>query len=95
MGQLPVFPEETQHAGGVRITTLGLLLLFWLCCVFVPVHGLSSCGSQAQKSMAYGLSCPGTCGVLVLRPGIEPISPALEGRVLGTRSPGKSLGGLL
>ena len=28
MGQLPVFPEETQHAGGVRITTLGLLLFF-------------------------------------------------------------------
>ena len=36
MGQLPVFPEETQHAGGVRITTLGLLLFFLavlcLCC---------------------------------------------------------------
>ena len=39
---------------------------------------LSSCG-------ALGLRCPKPCGILVPRPGIEPASPALEGR-----PPGKS-----
>ena len=28
---------------------------------------------------AHGLSCPVACGILVPRPGIEPVSPALEG----------------
>ena len=44
MGQLPLFPEEIQQAGGVRITSLGLFFFFFflMCCVFVAVHGLSS-----------------------------------------------------
>ena len=37
-----------------------------------------------------GLSCPMACGILVPQPGIEPMSPALEGRVLTTGPPGKS-----
>ena len=32
------------------------------------------------------------CGILGLRPGIEPTPPALEGTVLTTGPPGKSLG---
>ena len=36
------------------------------------------------------LSWPATCGILVLRPGIKPVSPILEGRLLTTRLPGKS-----
>ena len=31
------------------------------------------------------------CGILVPRPGIEPTPPALEGEVLTTGKPGKSL----
>ena len=40
--------------------------------------------------MACGLSCPAACGILVPRPGIEPVSPALEGGFLTTGPPGKS-----
>ena len=39
---------------------------------------------------ARGLSCPVACGILVPWPGIEPTSPALEGRFLTTGPPGKS-----
>ena len=38
-----------------------------------------------------GLSCPVACGILVPRTGIEPASPALEGRFFTTGPPGKSL----
>ena len=38
-----------------------------------------------------GFSCSKACSVLVLRPGIEPTSPALESRFLSTGPPGKSL----
>ena len=31
------------------------------------------------------------CGILAPRPGIEPVPPALEGKVLTTGPPGKSL----
>ena len=41
--------------------------------------------------MARGLSCPTACGILVPRPGIEPMSPALEGGSSTTGPPGKSL----
>ena len=40
--------------------------------------------------VAHGLSCPVAHGILVPPPGIEPASPALEGRFLTTRPPGKS-----
>ena len=36
------------------------------------------------------LSCPEACGTLVLRPGVEPMSPALAGRFLSTGPSGKS-----
>ena len=35
------------------------------------------------------------CGILVPRLGIKPVSPSLEGEVLTTRPPGKSLNWLL
>ena len=40
--------------------------------------------------LARRLSCPTACGILVPRPGIEPVSPALEDRFLTTGPPGKS-----
>ena len=42
-------------------------------------------------AVARELSCPGTCGIPIPRPGIKPRSPALEGGFLTTGSPGKSL----
>ena len=37
-----------------------------------------------------GLSCPMACGILVPWPGIEPMSPALQSRLLISGPPGKS-----
>ena len=55
------------------------------------------CGTRARLLrcvsavvVARGLSCPAACGILVARPGIEPASPALEGRFFITGPPGKS-----
>ena len=64
---------------------------------FVAARRLfSSCGMQAPECTGSvvavrGLSCPMARGILVPRPGIEPPSPALEGRFLTTGPPGKSL----
>ena len=41
--------------------------------------------------VAWGLSCPKACGILVPGTGIEPVSPALEGEFLTTGPPGRSL----
>ena len=43
----------------------------------------------ASVVAAHGSGCPTACGVLVLRPGIEPVSPALGGRL--PEAPRKSL----
>ena len=56
-------------------------------------RGLGSCGSRARE---LGLSCRGTWAHLshgmwdLPRPGIKPLSPALAGRFLIIRPPGKS-----
>ena len=49
-----------------------------------------SCGVQAIPVVAYGLSCPAACGILVPGPGIEPVSPAFAGGFLTTGPSGKS-----
>ena len=59
--------------------------------------GFRACGLfglQHTDSLgeALGLSCSVACGILVTRPGIEPMSPALEVRFLATEPPGMSLG---
>ena len=41
--------------------------------------------------VAHGLSCPVACGILVPRPGIEPVSPALQDGFLTTEPPGKCI----
>ena len=47
----------------------------------VAAHGLSSCGTQAEL----------LCSMWNLpRPGIEPVSPPLAGRLLSTEPPEKS-----
>ena len=40
--------------------------------------------------VAFGLSCPAACGILVPQSGIKPASSALEGRFFTTGPPGKS-----
>ena len=60
------------------------LFYFWLCWVFITACGLSSI-------VALGLSCPVARGILVPRPGIEHVSPALKGEVLTTGPPRKFL----
>ena len=61
------------------------------------------CGTQALVeahelivvACACGLSCPVACGILVPWPGIEPTSPALDGRFFTTGPPGKSQDSIL
>ena len=67
------------------------------CGVQAPGHVGSSCGTQtlllrhaSSVVVVCGLSCPAACGILVPRTGIEPASPALEGRFFTTGPPGKS-----
>ena len=54
-----------------------------------------SCGAQALghagSIVVHSLSCPAACGILVLRPKIEPMFPSLTDRLLTTGPPGKSL----
>ena len=52
---------------------------FLLCLVrsFVEAHGFSSCGTG-------GFSCSEARGSLVPQPGMEPVSPALQGGFLTT-----------
>ena len=49
-------------------------------------------GTQASVVAANRLSCMWdvACGILVPRPGIKPVSPALAGGFLTTRQPGTS-----
>ena len=62
----------------------------WLCSVLsCGVQGLSlQCKTLV---VACGLSCSVACEILVPQPGIEPMSPALQGRFLTREPPGKSL----
>ena len=75
-----------QHAGFCLVVARGLLSScgVWVFLSLVEAHELSSCGMR-------GLSCPAACGMLVPRQGIEPASPALEGRFFTTGPTGKSL----
>ena len=76
-------------ASGLSCGTWGILVA--ACRIFrCSMWGLSLRHVGALV-VAHGLSCPAACGILVPRPGIEPVSPALEGRFLTTGPPGKSL----
>ena len=47
-------------------------------------HGFLWLRLAGSLIAAHGLSCPAAFGILVLQPGIEPISPALEGEFFTT-----------
>ena len=73
---------------GVQALRCGTRASFQLWCVGPRACRLSSCGVQGSR--AHRFSCPVACGILVPQPGIEPVSPALEGGFLTTGPPGKS-----
>ena len=61
----------------------------------VVAHRLSSCVAQALECtgslvVVHRFSCPVACKILISWPGIEPMCPALEGRLLTTGPSGKS-----
>ena len=71
-----------------------------LCWVFLAEGRFSSFRAQTLEYVrsvvaALGLSRPAAGGIFVPWLGIEPVSPALEGRFLTTGPPGKSLDVLL
>ena len=53
-------------------------------------HAVSLIEVSKLLVVAVGLSCPSACGILVPRPGIEPESPALEGRFFTAEPPENS-----
>ena len=73
--------------------------LFFFFLMFICLFGCI--GSQLQQPpqlwhagsvvVVCGLSCPVACGVLVLRPGIRPVSPAPQGSFLTSEPAGESL----
>ena len=82
------------------ISFFNIYLFIWPHGVFVAVFGIFHCDEQTSLQLwctgsiveALWLSCPMACGIRVPQPGIEPASPALEGRFLITGPPGKSPG---
>ena len=69
---------------------------------FVVVRRPSSCFLVVAQRLRIvvcmlmqGLSCPMACGILLPQPGIEPMSPATEGRFPTSGLPGKSPWSLL
>ena len=65
------------------------------CRIFVVLCVIFCCGMWSLKCVSsvvvlHRLSCPSACEILVPQTGIEPMSPALQGRLLTTGPPGKS-----
>ena len=60
---------------------------------FTASCGIFLCGVQTRHLgsvvAVHGLSYSAACGILVPQPGIEPMSPALQGRFSSTGPPGK------
>ena len=78
-----------QNQKNTRWSPFFFLSLLW---VFTEVCGLSPLALQGFLIVVLGLSSSlVTCGSLVSRPEVEPLSPALEGRVSATGPAGKCL----
>ena len=58
---------------------------------FVAAHRFSSCGTGPVVALPSAFTCCVACRILVLQPGIQLLSPALQGGFLTTGPPGKSL----
>ena len=91
--------ELASHRPGVSVSIKSSLafIFTFLRFIYLAVSGLS-CSAQTfylglagSVVVACGFRGPMACGILVLWPGIEPASPELQGGVLATGPPGKSL----
>ena len=72
---------------------IALFIHFWP--HWVLVAAIRTCVVVRSLSCGAGLSCSWASGSLVSGPGIESMSPTLEGEFLTTGPPGKSLSFLL
>ena len=66
----------------------GMQCLCVLCGNLVAMHRLSGHGASYA---AHRLLCSMVCRIMIPRPGIEPVSPVLQGEYLTTGPPRKSL----
>ena len=75
-----------SERGILFIAVLGFVtaMCHWLRNVVSRLHRLSSCGTWIKYS-------PMTCGIVVSRAGMEPVSPVWAGRSVTAGPPGKSL----
>ena len=69
---------------------LNICLLIWLHQVLVAARGIFIVSRGIFCTVAHGISCSKACRILVPPLGIEPTSPALNGRFLTTGPPTKS-----
>ena len=76
-------------AGGFSLSSCGALAPRRVGSVVCGTRALSL-RRVSSVDVARGLSCPAACGILVPRPGIEPVFPELEGGFFTTGPPGKS-----
>ena len=65
--------------------------IFFLHWVFIVACRLFLVTCRPSLAVVPRLSCPEACGILVLQAGIDPKSPALEGRFSTSEPPRKSL----
>ena len=63
------------------------VFLIWLHLVLDVACGNLSLQHMNSPVVVRGLSCSAACGILVPGPGIEPMSPALQGGFLTTGPP--------
>ena len=93
--------KKTPGGSGIKETysvlqCTGFLSRWLLCCgawalgARASVLAADRLWSVGSVIVACRLSCFLSCGVLVPQPGIELMSPALQGRLLTTGPPGKS-----
>ena len=80
---LPVF----QALKSSSFPSFFFLFFHW---VFIAAHRLSLVAEHRSRVVVHECSCLAAHGILVPWPGVEPESPALEGRLF-TGPPGKSL----
>ena len=67
----------------------------YLWCTWAPFAAPGLQSTWALVVVARRLSCPKAYGTFIPQPGIEPISPTLQGRFITTGPPGKYHGGIL
>ena len=82
---------------GVHVSSFLKYLFIWLpwvlvaaCGVFVVSCSIFCLWHTGFLVVVLGLHCSMACGIVVLWPGIKPISPALQSGFLTTRLPGKA-----